>query len=364
VARPVLHQVTIGAVPGDAITDHAFTLRRWLRDMGFSSQIYARQVHPTLAREVRPLAAYRPRPSEKWLVYHHSVGSSVTEWLLDRSQRLIVIYHNVTPARFFEALSPALARQMAVGREQLCALRSRTALALADSPYNERELREAGFPETGVLPIVLDEGQYDLPSNPEIVARFEGAGPLLLFVGRLVPNKKQEDLVKLLYFYQRIEPSARLVLVGSAWLSTYERALREFSRALGVGEAVLFTGRVSQQDLVTYYRLADVYVSMSEHEGFGKPLIESMYLDLPVLAYAAGAVPDTLGGAGILFRHKHYEALAEMVDMLRCDRELYRRIVARQRARVRAFTEPNVRRKWGEFLDRAGLSQAELRGLG
>jgi glycosyltransferase involved in cell wall biosynthesis len=285
------------------------------------------------------------------------VGSPVAEWLLGRPQRLILVYHNVTPARFFDRLSPALARQMALGRVQLVALRPRAELALADSPYNERELREAGYAETGVLPIVLDAGQYALPSNEELMARYREAGPVLLFVGRLVPNKKQEDLIRLLYCYRRIEPQAQLLLVGAPWLATYERALREYARALGLADAVTVLGRVSQQDLVTCYRLAAAYVSMSEHEGFGKPLIESMYLELPVLAYAAGAVPDTLGGAGILFRHKHYEALAEMLDIMRTDDNLRRRIIARQWARVEAFSESSVRAKWAAFLSQVGLER-------
>src|SRR5262249_30873453 len=148
---------------------------------------------------------------------------------------------------------------------------------------------------TGVLPISLDPARYALPPNPELRARFEPGGPLLLFVGRLVPNKRQEDLIKLLYFYRRIEPAARLLLAGDPWGPAYAQWLRELAAYLGLQEAVLFAGHISQADLVTYYGLADLYVSMSEHEGFGKPLIESMYLGLPVLAYGATAVRGTLG---------------------------------------------------------------------
>jgi glycosyltransferase involved in cell wall biosynthesis len=98
--------------------------------------------------------------------------------------------------------------------------------------------------------------------------------------------------------------------------------------------------------LVTYYRLADLYVSMSEHEGFGQPFIESMYLGLPILAYAAAAVPDTLGRSGVLFRRKTYEPLAELVDICIRDGELRRRIMDVQRERASLFLEPRVRERW------------------
>lgn len=345
-----LNQIIIGAMPGDAITDEAFLLRRWLREMNFTSDIFAQYIHPTLENEVRPVTTWRQQANEEWLIYHHSIGSPVAEQLMASSLRLILIYHNVTPPEFFTTINPALSREMSEGRAQLLALRSHTALALADSSFNEQDLIAAGFPKTGVLSIALDESNLNLPSNPDLFARYDRAGVYLLFVGRQVPNKKQEDLIKLLYFYQRIEPRARLFLIGDAWVPAYAHWLRDLSIDLGLEDAVVFAGQVTQQDLVTYYRLANVYVSMSEHEGFGKPLIESMYFGLPVLAYAAAAVPGTLGDAGVQFHHKDYEALAEVIDILVRDASLRRRIIARQRERVKEFLAPQVQQVWRKFL--------------
>jgi glycosyltransferase involved in cell wall biosynthesis len=233
----------------------------------------------------------------------------------------------------------------------LTRLRDRTLLGLADSPYNEAELQDKGFGPTGVLPITLDESSYQVESKPELLTIYrEQAGPKLLFVGRLVPNKRQDDLIKLLYHLRRSEPSAHLFLVGSPWVPAYAEWLGEMAQELDVEDAVTITGHVSQRELVTYYRLADLYVSMSEHEGFGKPLIESMYFDLPVVAYRAAAVPGTLAGAGILFKHKSYEALAEMLSMLTRDTVLRERILARQRKRLQAFLEQKVRLVWKNSL--------------
>lgn len=349
-SKLILNQITIGATPGDAITDQAFLIRAWLREKGFVSDIYAEFIHPALEKEVRSALTYRPARNERQLIYHHSIGSAVAERLMELSVKLILVYHNITPPEFFSSVNPALAQELIKGQQQLQALKAHTPLALAVSAYNELDLKAANFAQTAVLPLALDESRYQLPNDAELVARFKHSGPLLLFVGRLVPNKKQEDLIKLLYYYRRIEPTAQLILLGEKWLAEYVPWLEDFAHDLGVGGAVHFTGHVSQQEMVTYYRIADLYVSMSEHEGFGKPLIESMYLDLPVLAYAAAGVPYTLGRAGVSIHYKEYEAIAELVHLLVTDKALRVRILAGQRRRIQDFLEQRVQQQLYEYL--------------
>jgi glycosyltransferase involved in cell wall biosynthesis len=348
--KPAFHQFIVGAMPGDAITAQAFLLREWLREAGFRSTIFAENVDSDLNRQVRSYLRYQPSRSGEIVLLHHSMGSTVVDHLLSLNVRFLLLYHNVTPSAFFSDADPALVGQLERGRKQLTLLRERTLLALADSAYNERELRSLGYDETAVLPIVLDESRYRMKSNPDLLARYRDGGRNLLFVGRLVPNKRQEDLIKLLYYYRRIDPDARLFLVGASWIDAYTDWLKELAEGLGLREVVIFTDYVSQRDLVTYYHLADLYVSMSEHEGFGKPLIESMYLDVPVLAYSAAAVPGTLGSAGILVLRKDYEALAELVHIVMTDDTLRERVLTQQRKRVRDFLEPQVRQRWDKLL--------------
>ncbi len=347
----VLHQFTEGAYIGDAVSDQVFVIQRWLRDLGFVSDVYSERIQPELEDRVRPARDYRPDAAETCLIHHHAVGSEIAERLKGVGLPQILVYHNITPPRFFAFSNPVLAVSLRKGRRQLEEMRANTLLALGDSGYNERELIELGYSPTGVLPIVLDESQFDTPLNEALAAECDAARPLILFVGRFSPNKRQEDLLKLHHCLRRISPDARMVLVGNTDFTEYVAWQKELARELGLDEtAVRFTGHVSHQDMLTYYRCADVYVSMSEHEGFGKPLIESMYAGLPVIAYASTAVPDTLGDAGILFHRKDYEGLAELVDWVAHDEPLRRRIIAREKRRVQAFLEPQVRQRLESYL--------------
>jgi glycosyltransferase involved in cell wall biosynthesis len=351
----VLHQFLTGATEGDAITDQARLIHRWLREMGFESDIYAWHLHPSMEADVRPMTAYRRARGEAWAIYHHSIGSDVPEFLARRELRLILIYHNVTPPEYFEGSDPLRVHLARQGIAQLAALRPQIGLALAVSTYNEDDLRRLGFEATAVVPICLRAERYDLPAEPGPTATIAPDSPRLLFIGRFAPNKRQEDLVKLLYCFRRVRPQARLILVGDRWEVGYDRWVEQLAAELGLAGSVTLTGKVSQAAMVAHLRSADCYVSMSDHEGFGVPLIESMYLALPVVAYGAAAVPETMGGAGVVFYHKAYEHLAELLDILLADAAWRRRLVAGQQARARDFLEPRVRRLFAAQLEKVGL---------
>lgn len=346
----VLHQILTGTTAGDAITDHAFLIRGWLRELGFTSDIYAQHIHDSVADEVRPLTSFRVTPANRFVIYHHSIGSDVADFLLKRDVKLILIHHNVTPSKFFAQINPAWAQMTALGEKQLIAMQPQTVLGLAASAYNELDLKEAGYGQTAVLPITLNKKELDLPNNEELAAELADKRPFLLFVGRLSPNKKQEDLVKLLHYYRRIQPDAHLVLIGDRWGVKYDRWVEQLAADLGLSDAVTLTGKLSQQDMLTYYRHAALYISMSEHEGFGKPFIESMYLNLPILAYGTTSIPYTLGNAGVQFLKKDYERLAELTEILITDAALHTRIISRQRERMAVFEETAVRQIFIDWL--------------
>lgn len=345
--RGPLHQFLTGATAGDAITGQALLIQRWLREAGYESEIYAWHLHDSMATAARPMSTYRRARGETRGIYHHSIGSDVPEFLVGRDLRLILIYHNITPPGFFENSDPLRAYLARQGIAQLKMLQPLTELALADSHYNEQDLRRDGFTATAVLPICLQAERY----GSALVERPIGPGPCLLFVGRLAPNKRQEDLVKLLFFLRRIHPQARLSLVGDRWEMGYDRWVEQLAADLNVADGLELTGKVSHEALLAHYRSADLYMSMSDHEGFGVPLIESMLLGLPVVAYGSTAVPETMGDAGVVFHRKEFEPLAELIAMLYEDKPLRRRIVERQGIRAQDFLEPRVRRQFFSHLE-------------
>ena len=182
--------------------------------------------------------------------------------------------------------------------------------------------------------------------------RLAGSRVNLLYVGRIVPNKRQADLIALFACYQHfIQPQARLILVGSAaHAPSYQIQLEADAQVMGA-QSVEFLGPVSDADLAFCYHHASVYVSMSEHEGFGVPLLEAMHCQVPVLAYSAAAVPSTLGATGILCHNKRYDILAEMVDQLVNNKALRERVVQQQTQRAASFAPQLIAAKWQRLIE-------------
>jgi glycosyltransferase involved in cell wall biosynthesis len=338
-----IHQMLAGLSFGDAIGNDARNIRAALREWGYTSEIFVNDLDPKLAQEAvsyREFGRYAERDSG--LLLHHSIGGPVSEAALRARAKRMIVYHNITPAQFFAPYDEQMARLCAEGRAGLRGMRSEFALALADSAYNAAELEALGFARVRVLPILVSFAELDLPACPRTLRELEGDERKVLFVGRVVPNKKQDDLVTAFAYYQRINPRSRLYLVGGYGPEErYYQAVQERIRETGA-TGVVMTGKVSQEELNAYYRRADLFVSMSEHEGFGVPLVEAMHFGVPVLAYRAAAVPETLGGAGVLFGEKRYAEIAEMMDLLMEEEGLRARVVAGQRRRLQDFLPERV----------------------
>jgi glycosyltransferase involved in cell wall biosynthesis len=276
--------------------------------------------------------------------------------------RLVAIYHNITPAEFFLGFHPHLAGLCHHGRRELEAFAPRTRLALGDSEYNRRELETAGFEHTGVLPIVLDLAKYDSPPSPVVRRLYHDERTNILFVGRIIPNKRIEDLVRTFAAYQRwVEPRSRLLLVGDTrGFERYFDRLQELVSELRVDE-VVFTGQVDDDELYACYREADVFLCLSEHEGFCVPLQEAMHFGVPVVAYDAGAVRETLHGGGVLLEEKQPEEVAELLGRLHEGSPLRGAVLDSQE---RAMAEIRATDFGGLLLDRLRpvLEDASARG--
>jgi glycosyltransferase involved in cell wall biosynthesis len=327
---------------GDAIGNEALAIQRHLRAAGYLSDIFAEHVHPRMAHLARPLHQYREVSSPDTVcLFHFSIGSAAGRMIFHAPDRLVSIYHNITPAEFFLGFHPHLAGLCYHGRRELHAFAPRTELALGDSEFNRRELEATGYRKTGVLPIVLDLDSYRRPASKLTTRMFDDGRRNILFVGRVIPNKRLEDVIKVFAIYQRyIEPRSRLLLVGeSRGFERYRRRLREQVEGLGLHD-VVFTGHVDDDDLRACYAVADLFLCLSEHEGFCVPLVEAMNYGVPVVAYAAGAVAETLRGGGVLLRDKSRpEETAELVHAVLSDSSLRAAVLetqARAIAEIRA----------------------------
>ncbi|MBN2370194.1 MAG: glycosyltransferase family 4 protein [Vicinamibacteria bacterium] len=336
-----VHQLLAALSYGDAISDEALTIRGHLREAGLASDIFAEGVHPRMSGEARPLWEYPGRSSAGTVcLFHFSIGSAAGPMIFHAPDRLVIIYHNITPAHWFLGFHPHLAGLCHNGRRELDAFAGRAELALGDSEFNRRELDAAGFRRTGVLPIVLDVQRYRQPPAPLIRRFYRDGRRNVLFVGRIIPNKRIDDLIRVFAVYQRyIEPRSRLLLVGDhRGHERYFDRLREMAQALRLDE-IVFTGHVDQSDLLAYYSVADAFLCLSEHEGYCVPLVEAMLLDVPVIAYDAGAVAETLRGGGVLLREKRPETVAELLHRLIDDAALRSAVLATQRNAVSRITE-------------------------
>jgi glycosyltransferase involved in cell wall biosynthesis len=344
---------------GDAIGGHVQALRGIFRSRGFRSDIFAQTRHPKVRTLARDYPEYRKFDRRDGVCfYHFSIGSSLSEFFARLQGRKVLIYHNITPSEYLRGVNRRAEFECRRGRKELRALAGRVDLTIADSEFNGRELKGMGFERVEVLPIIVDLAAYDLPPSRELLKDFDDGWTNVLHVSRFVPNKKIEDVVKSFALYKKINPRSRLLLVGTdVSFENYSGAVRDLVVKLGVGD-VHFPGHVSFPELCTYYRLADVYLLMSEHEGFCVPLLEAMHFEVPIIAFHAAAVPDTLGKGGILVREKRYDEIAEIMDIVVSDEDLRRRLVAAGRRRLREFSPRKIEGNLWDILDRgAGISK-------
>ena len=343
-----IHQLCARIEFGDAVSNHVLAIDRALASWGHETDIFANTLDRFGCQVARPDSEYAGQMSseEDLLIYHYSVYCPNSRQYMESRNRRILVYHNITPPRFFAPYDVGVAEFCRLGRDILPRLAG-CELALGDSEYNRLELIDAGFDadKTGVLPIFVDfEGLRALADHGQRGGRGDDGDFRVLFVGRAVPNKRIEDLIRAFFYYNRcINPRSELVLVGASWVDRYDAQLRWLIDSFGLMQNVVLAGRVSEPDLASFYSDADAFLSMSEHEGFGVPLVESMAFDLPVVAFRSAAVPYTLGDAGLIFETKDFAGVGELLELLRTDPDLRGRVLGGQRRRLEDFAPAVVR---------------------
>jgi glycosyltransferase involved in cell wall biosynthesis len=346
-----IHQVLVTASPGDAITNSALELRDLLRQVG-PSEVFARYIHPDVIDEVRRLEEYdRIRSSTNsandLLLFHASIGEPrVFSFISERPERLVLVYHNISPAAPFLPYDPAFAGLLEEGRRELAALRDRTVLALADSQFNADELIALGYRDVRVARLIIDVARLvGIEPDPEVAEGLDRIeGPVLLFVGQLLPHKRPDLLLKAFHVLVTYHlPTAHLLLVGTNRLPGYAQALEQFRNELNLG-AASFRGSLDAAAWAAHFRRADAFVTASEHEGFLVPLVEAFAFEKPTVARAHGAIPETMGDAGLLLPPEEDALLlAEgMAEVLTND-GLRKELVGRGRDRLDVFDADRAR---------------------
>src|SRR5437867_5661846 len=362
-ALRVAHQFHPVVAYGDAVGNDCFELQRMFWAAGVRSDLFAWEAKPevrALVRDHKELDGFTRR--DGLLLVHHSMGNDAVSEVARLPARKAIVYHNITPAHYFEGLNEHARRYAELGREQLTALARGAELGFADSEYNRRELAAAGCANTSVVPIALDWEQFDVPPDAAVARKLADERTAILAVGQILPQKAVHDVIAAFARYRDSDRAARLYLVGSTSMSAaYLERLQDDVRRLGLADAVVFTGAVTIEQLVAYYRGATAFLTLSDHEGFCVPLLEAMRSDLPIVAHAAGAIPETLGEAGILLEDKSPGAVAAALERVVGDAALRRELVEKGRRHVADFARERVAERLRRALAQGGWDLAPER---
>lgn len=348
---------------GDAVGNDVLALAKVIRQMGYETGIYAENIDTKLpAGMAKPLHVIPPLDEEDIILYHLSTGTRLNYELECYKGRKIMIYHNITPPDFFHEYSSHAWELCTDGLRGMKYLSDKVQYCLADSAFNKRQLMDSGYScSIDVLPILIPFQDYEKKPNQKIIKTYTEDGYTnILFTGRIAPNKKQEDVIRIFYHYKkRYNQKSRLFLVGSyGGMERYYQRLQDYVQMLQLKD-VYFTGHIRFEEILAYYKIADAFVCMSEHEGFCVPLVEAMYFHIPVLAYDSSAVADTLGGSGFLTDTKDPLINAGILNRILRDEGLRESVLAKEKERLQDFESEAVAKKFERYLHRFLIDKAE-----
>jgi len=324
---------------GDAIGNSTLSLHKCLLEKGIDSRIISLTIDENMRDKASFFKDYRENP-ESIKILHFAVPSELTDFFTKTKGKKVMVYHNITPAHFFVGFSDEFVKFTNEGRNHLNRLKDSFDMSIADSEYNAQELRGLSFRNVFVFPIMINFEEYSKPFNKPYYNLLNDERKNIIFIGRISPNKKIEDLIKVLFFYKKfISPSIRLIVAGNtATLPKYFYSVRDLaSRFFLTSDDIVFTGHIPFDELLSVYKLGNIFLSMSEHEGFCLPLIESCCFQVPIIAYDAGAVSETLDEAGIIVKNKNYEYIAGLVDEVIFNKKLNSKLKNYEKKRVKKY---------------------------
>ncbi len=339
---------------GDAVGNDTIAIKKVIEEMGYETGIYAENIDKRYVNSVaRKIDKIPKLNKDDILIYHKSTGTDLSFTLDKYNCRKIMIYHNITPPEFFSIYSKESMQLTKKGIDGLIYLKDKIDYCLAVSEFNKKDLIDIGYDcKIDVRPILIPFEDYEMIPDKNIISKYDDDWVNIVFVGRIAPNKKQEDLIKSFYYYKKfINKNSRLFIVGSYnGMNKYYNNLRTYADALEIDD-VYFTGHVKFNEILSYYKLADVFLCMSEHEGFCVPLVEAMHFKVPVIAYNSSAIPDTLNGSGIIVDEKDPVFIAKLIHRMVTDVDLRNEVIKRQTQKLSDFSYDVIKEKFVSYLD-------------
>ncbi|MCC8136457.1 MAG: glycosyltransferase [Clostridiales bacterium] len=341
---------------GDAVSNDTIALADTLQGAGYETDIYAENIDSRLPEEMAcRIDQLPPLSGDDIIIYHLSTGTPLNYKVAEYPCRKIMIYHNITPYSFFEEYSYAAWNLCRAGQEGMRFLSDKVDYCLAVSEYNKSDLIKAGYScPIDVLPILIPFSDYEKDADETVIKKYTDERYVnILFTGRIAPNKRQEDVIRAFAMYQKYyNPQCRLFIVGSYnGAERYYNRLKKYVKKLHLENSVYFTGHISFGEMLAYYKIANVFLCMSEHEGFCVPLVEAMYFGVPIIAYDSSAIGDTLNGTGVLLTDKNPLETAGMIHYLMTHSEERDSIINGQYERLKDFEHDKIERQFLDYLE-------------
>jgi glycosyltransferase involved in cell wall biosynthesis len=357
--RPAaIHQIHESCAYGDGITNGMFFIQRLLQESGYLSEIYCQNIPARLSQKVKPLASFEDRECDL-ILFHYSLGTPHDAWITEIKSPTIIVYHNITPHEYFPRESE-LYRLCRMGRTQLSWWGEARGFvgAIADSEFNGNELVEAGFPSVASIGLLVDLGALKSKrGDPPNLLTPTKKCKTILFVGNLIEHKGQVELVQAFDALAKIsDVPLELLLAGGTASEGYRTLVQDEIEFRGLTQSVRLVGKCTNEELYAYYRRADLYLSLSEHEGFGMPLVEAMAFDVPVLAFDAASVSATLGGGGRLVSTRQANVVAEAALQILTEPGLRTPVLRAQREALKRYESSIIAKSFENYLRICGFN--------
>lgn len=348
----VIYQVLPNLAYGDAVSNEAIYLHELFLKNNFESIILVRKDHidNLVSNYCKHIEQHKIK-EHSIVIYHYSIGSELNDLVMKTPAKRIIRYHSITPHEFFMDKDLKFSKLLRDGMECLWDFPEFFDISVATSKYTKSELETCGFKNTKTisLPICPSKFKAPLKKNKEDTL---GNNINFLFIGRFAPNKGHKELIYLFHGIKNSFPNSSLILIGSYNPNDkYYKEIKSIINKLDLEQSIIIPNHVSNEELQAYYSISDFYLSCSMHEGFGVPILEAMWFDIPVICYNTSSLRDTLNGSGIIIEYNNKELFDEKLKEIILDRNVHKRVITGQRIRRAENSSYRIDDQWIELLN-------------